>query len=474
MPGESTAAADAPGRTVSVTRSTSPSRTRALVALVVLGSALRVWGAFSHGLTFDETFTAMAARRSPGDLLWYLRSFDAHPPLDYLLRLPLAQAGASDVALRAPSVLFSCAALVLFAWWMRRFPQRLGLIATALVACSTFQVHYGSEARMYALLQLLGVAAAIVAERWLRGPERWHPLAIGALLTVALFDHASAIVFGLGMFALAGLRRDADAWRWRAGVAGAGVVWLVLWGPALLEQQRGDWAGWIPPTTLPRFVDGVARQVTWQPVAWLVLGVTVAGAVVLARRDRVIGRLWLLGAAIPFVVAGVIGVFVSFYFDKTLSLSSWAVPLACAAALDAVVERMRTVGLALVAITVLFVVAGTTSFLANSQWDYDVSIAHLERVARPGDVIAVQPARYADLAEWRIGVRGELSSTPVTVRGLRDSAAFRLGPREGASRAPRVWLLRFTGFDSRLGGFERCGRDWTDGVTDIVCLAAPR
>jgi hypothetical protein len=446
---------------------------RTLIGFVVLGSVLRVWGAFSHGLTFDETFTAMAGRRSPGDLLWYLRHFDAHPPLDYLLRSPLAQAGVPDVVLRAPSLLFSCAALALFAWWMRD-RGRVGVVATALFALSTFQVHYGSEARMYALLLLLGVAAAIVAERWLRAPQRWHAFAIGGLLAVALFDHASAAVFGIGMMTLPGLRGDRAAWQWRAGVAGAGATWLVLWGPALLDQQQGDWASWIPRTTVSRFLDGVVRHLTWEPVTWAVLALVVIGVVALLRRDRPLGRLWLLGAALPFAIAGVVGVAVSFYFDKTLSMSSWAVPLACAAALDLVIERMRVLGLALVAVALVVTAAGTVSFLANSDWDYDLSTERLEAVVGPGDVIAVQPARYADLVEWRIGVRGELPSVPVTVRGLRDSAALRLEPTAGEARPARIWLLRFTGFDSRVGGFGRCAPTWTDGVTDIVCLTPRR
>ena len=57
-----------------------------LPAIVVLGIALRVWRILSNGLTFDESFTAMAGRLPVGDLLSYLRHNDSHPPLDYLLR----------------------------------------------------------------------------------------------------------------------------------------------------------------------------------------------------------------------------------------------------------------------------------------------------------------------------------------------------------------------------------------------------
>src|SRR5262245_12581727 len=97
-----------------------------LVGLVLLGAAVRAWQLGAFGATFDESFTAMAGRRSVGDLLDYLRAHDSHPPLDYLLRAPIARAGLSDAALRLPSFVFAVAALALFAWWMRD-RGRLGL-----------------------------------------------------------------------------------------------------------------------------------------------------------------------------------------------------------------------------------------------------------------------------------------------------------------------------------------------------------
>ena len=231
-----------------------------LPLIVVLGVALRVWRILSNGLTFDESFTALAARLPVGDLLSYLRHNDSHPPLDYLIRAPFARAGASDFLLRSPSLLFSCAALALFAWWMRERGW-LGVIATALMAASTFQVLYGGDARMYALLQLLGVAAAIITERWLRAPARWHAWAIGAVLLVALFDHVSGALLGAGLLAVAGVRRDRDAWRWRLVVTGAGLVWLAAWGPVMVDQLGGQWASWIPRTTPLGFAQTVSRQI---------------------------------------------------------------------------------------------------------------------------------------------------------------------------------------------------------------------
>src|SRR5690348_5229096 len=150
----------------------------ALALAVVAGAVLRLWGLGAHRLGYDEAFTAMAGRMPVGDLFAYLRTNDSHPPLDYLLRAPLARAGANEFLFRLPSAVFSVAALALFAWWMRRYALA-GIVATALLAVSDFELMHGRTARMYAELELIGVVAAVLADSWLRRPRRWHAPALG-------------------------------------------------------------------------------------------------------------------------------------------------------------------------------------------------------------------------------------------------------------------------------------------------------
>ncbi|MFI5048163.1 MAG: hypothetical protein ACHQIG_13940, partial [Acidimicrobiia bacterium] len=363
-------------------------------AVVVVGVVLRIWRALHNGPSFDESFTAMAGRRPLGDLFAYLARADSHPPLDYLLRMPLARAGAADFWLRSPSIVFSCAALALFAWWMRDRGW-FGLLATALLACSTFQVLQGGEARMYALLQLLGVGAAVIGERWLRSPRAWHAWCLAAITLVALFDHVSGLLLGLGLLALAGLRADRDAWRLRGLLAGTGAVWLVLWGPVAVDQLGHSWSDWVPRTTATVFARTIAQQLVSVDVAiWPLCVAVVLGGVVLVRRDPRLGRVWIALGAVPFATAAVVGLATAFLLPRTLTLASWAPVLALAALLDAVRVRWRLVGRVVAVAVPVIVLLATATFLAGKTWDYDLSIAELERVAHPGDVVAVRPARY--------------------------------------------------------------------------------
>ena len=298
-------------------------------------------------MTFDESYTAIVSRRPLGGLLDYLRHTDLHPPLDYILRMPLGHAGASDFALRLPSVVFSSAALALFAWWMRKRGW-VGVIATSLVAVSTFQLIYGGEARMYALLQLIGVRAAVIGEQWLRAPRSWHAWAIGALVLVAVFDHVQGFLLAAGLLRARGARRDREAWRWRVGLVAAGAAVAPRLGtvvpgatesPVVVVDAAHDASA---ASRTPSPSDSSTRKVSRRSCS----SRSSSAAVCLVRRDRVLGRLWIACGVLPFALASVIGLFEGFLFDRTLSIAAWAPPLAVAWLLGEIVRRWRLIGVA--------------------------------------------------------------------------------------------------------------------------------
>src|SRR5438132_383528 len=89
----------------------------------------------------------------------------------------------------------------------------------------------------FVAIVVLGVAAAIVAERWLSDDApRWCEWAAGALVTLALFDHVSGFLLAAGMLAVAGVRADRRAWVWRAAIGAAIALWAVAWGTSFAHQ----------------------------------------------------------------------------------------------------------------------------------------------------------------------------------------------------------------------------------------------
>ncbi len=317
----------------------------ALVAVVLVGAAFRLWGLGANRLGYDEAFTAMAGRLPLGSLFGYLRAHDSHPPLDYLLHLPLARLGVSAFWFRVPGVLCSIGALGLFAWWMRD-RGRVGVLATAIMACSAFEIVHGRDARMYAELELIGVAVAVLAYAWLRAPRRRHAYLLGILVLLGLLTHVSMFLVGAGLLALPGLRRDREAWRWRSAIVAAGAGWAVLWGSSFLVQARGGHSDWIPRTTPGRVVDTVSSLVTKDTAFALVIVFAVAaGGVLLVRNDRWMGRVWCACFVVPLALATVAGLVAPVLLDRTLTMVAWAPMFAIAVVLDRLIrQRARARG----------------------------------------------------------------------------------------------------------------------------------
>ena len=460
-----------PARVVSVAEPRVRATTATLTSLVVMGAALRLWGLGANRLNYDESFTAMAGRLPLGSLFSYLRTNDSHPPLDYLLHLPLARLGVDEFWFRLPGVACSIAALVLFAWWMRD-RGRAGVLATAVLALSAFEIVHGREARMYAELELLGVGVAILAESWLRTPRRRHATILFVLVLAGLFTHVSMFLVGAGLFALAGRRIDRDAWRWRGAILGAGIVWAAVWGPSFLVQTGGGHSDWIPRTTPSGVVDTVASLVTGGTVAALgVFVVVVAGGVLLIRRDPGLARVWGVCFAIPIALAALAGLVAPVLLDRTLTMTAWAPALAVGLVLDTLLTRRRLLGVAVVAIMTLLIVAPAVGAVTSTSGP-DRALRRLEALARPGDVVAVRSAIKAPEIDWALGVRGGQPWRPVTLVGITPKVAgLRLG---NGLASGRVLVLDWNSKLCSAPGYDRCAPDQRFGTNRIVCLRVDR
>jgi hypothetical protein len=437
-----------------------------LVVLVAFGALLRVWGVGANRLGYDEAFTAMAGRHSLGDLFDYLRLNDSHPPLDYLIRLPLARAGVDELWFRMPSVACSVAALALFAWWMRR-RGAAGVIATGLLAVSAFQLIHGRAGRMYAELELLGVVAAVLSDGWLRRPRRWHAPAIGVLVFLTLLTHVSGFLLAAGLFALPGFRRDREAWRWRAAIAGGGFGWSLLWGPSFLVQARGGHSDWIPSTTVDGMVHTYARLVAYDPqLHVIVLLAVVAGGVVVWRRDRQLGRVLVCCAVVPALLAAATGTVAPVLLDRTLTFAAWGPLLAIGFLVGAIAQRARVVAaVVIVAIAIAAVPAAIN--VVETRSGPDRALRHLEQVVRPGDVVATRPSGKLPELAWSIGVRGPEPFHTVSLTGLGHTAGFELGH---GTRSGRIWLLDWTRRPLPGPDRPRCAPDWSPGSSRVLCL----
>jgi len=438
-------------------------RTAALLLAVAIGIAARWWRLGARLYQYDEAFTAVVARRPLGGLIPFLRHNDSHPPLDYLIRAPFAHDGYDLFALRAPSAIFSTCALVLFAWWMRRRGW-FGVLATFVMAINGFQLLFGREARMYALLQLLGVIAAMVLAAWLEHPRRVHAVIIGVVVFIGAMDHASMLFFAVGFLVAARTRRDRPAWEWRAGVVGGIAAWSAVWGPSFVVQARDDHASWIPPTSLDRIAIAGGRLVSLRSgpelLAFVVL---VVGLLCLARTHTDLARLALVAFVLPSALVALCGVFVPILIERTLTIGAWA-PCLALAAIPAFAAKLgsRFAVAAVVVVMVITVPSGID--VLTAKWPDDDVARALRSVAGPGDVVAIDPGGWAALTDY--GVASALGGAqPVEIDGLAPKTAFLVGH---AQPTGRIWLA--TQFHQSSIAGDACGQSFRVGEFRIQCV----
>ena len=423
------------------------------VALVV-GLAARWWDLGGPGLSFDETFTAAYSGLPINEIPAALRANDSHPPLDYLLR-HLFVGPHSELWLRVPSAAFASLALVVVVRWMRRRAW-FGVGVVTMFALSPFQLLYGRQARMYALMTLVGVLVAVVAERWIDGDERsrWA-VAVGALTAIACLDHAGGLFLAAGIFALPGLRRDPAAWRWRAAPVAAVLVWALLWGPAFLDQTGRNAGLWIPTTTPSTFdavVDGMVSLM--DGTRWIVTALTLVGGLVLVVLDRKLGRVWSALFFGPLVVLAIVGLHYRIVLPRTLAASAWALPVAWAGLVQWCWRRWAPVAVVLGSIMALVTIRSIPVAVGFDE-GYSQAVTTAVEAVEPGDALLVHPYWLWPLASWN-GMDGPGGEPPPPLDGVDG----RYWQRPGAEPTGRTWVVEPKTYRFDRKEWPSCG-EWT-------------
>jgi mannosyltransferase len=232
----------------------------ALVAIVLVGAALRLAGLGAEPFWLDEAHTANFTKLTVSELWSFEDPFDTVNPPGFILLMKIwTQVSRSDEWFRLLSALAGTATIpIVYAIGLRVANRRVGLFAAAFVALSGYLVRYSQEARAYALITLLAAMAlwAVVqltaepegpeATPWRRassggGRRRltWTDLAwptYGVAVGLSMHLHNTAVGIPLASNLAVGLwwltvrpRPERFARNW----IGANLLALVVWSPWL-------------------------------------------------------------------------------------------------------------------------------------------------------------------------------------------------------------------------------------------------
>ena len=188
--------------------------------LAVLAFVVVLWGIGTPSFWRDESVSVMAATMSFDELWKLLGEIDAVHALYYLLLRPFAAFG-GELAARLPSALAVAGATFgIVAIGRRVATPQVGLFAGLIYAVLPMVSRYGQEARSYALVSAVAVAATWV----LLGERRSRYLGYGLLVALLGWFHLYALLLLPAHAVTVVLRRRTEIIPWLAAVAGAGLL----------------------------------------------------------------------------------------------------------------------------------------------------------------------------------------------------------------------------------------------------------
>ncbi len=205
-----------------------------LLTLILLAAlALRLFHIQMQSLWFDEGWSAFAADQPT---LAAAANADAtNPPLYYVALNVFAHGlGDSTFALRLFSTFAGLLVIVVtYALARRTFGARAGVFAAVGASVLPLLWWAAQEARMYTLLALLIVTAALALDQLLRRPKHWAWLALWATELTLLYTHNTGpvVVVWVNLIVLAAWMhrrslRFPDWSVWIGGQVGVTLLWL--------------------------------------------------------------------------------------------------------------------------------------------------------------------------------------------------------------------------------------------------------
>lgn len=438
-----------------------------------LGAILRLATLGRQSLWLDEGTSYWLANRSWQALLTSLPSYDPHPPLHYLILQPMIALGGNEWLLRLPSALAGIASIgLLFALGKELFDRKTALTAAFILAISPFHLWFAQEARMYALVAALSLAAGLFAARALRTNRRFDWLVFGLCEGLALLADTAAIWFVLAantawLLSLKKHWRAHRFWPWIAAQLLALLLYLP-WLPNFLQQFSGGFASWIPPATLTilartltDFIGSYEQRSTLESIFALVVLLT---PLVIAARQLfreastrkiqyvLLGCWFLVPIGLAFLISqpylsvpllsSIVGQGRSIFLTRNLIVASF--PLYLWLARSLILSRRLVLFAALVALVAMSGVSYYQNVLRDSKEDYRTAAQMVREQATPDALILFVPpylklpfAYYYDRSPFTEISLDTLTDGVIGDRTLQTGTS----PVELLDHYQRVWLI---------------------------------
>lgn len=387
----------------------------AIAGALLLGLLCRLPTLVSRSIWMDEAYSFWFSSLSWTDLWTKTPFYETHPPFYYsLLKLWMSAAGSSEIGMRSLSVVASLATIGLTGFAPRlmgfgRRYDRVGILASILLAVNAGNIEYAQQARPYALqtffCTMLILASAILLRKMLSARRHARSLSdewplcvsIGVFAGITLWLHNTSpfIILGnwLGLFAA--IVAFSPYRRFDLAVSiKALAIGILIWAPCvpilLIESRTVESAFWA--TISPKMLTWPLTLATGGKLAFIPVSILFAlGWHRLYRARKGIALYVLAILLIPMAAIFTVSYLIKPVF--VVRTFEWmAPPFLLLASYGALVPG-RTARLRLLAIPLVIIlcVAQVRLYYRTETEDLRGLANYLASERHPGDLILVYP-----------------------------------------------------------------------------------
>ncbi|HET6351025.1 MAG TPA: glycosyltransferase family 39 protein [Coriobacteriia bacterium] len=477
-------------------------RLRALVALLaitIVGAALRLWTVTSRGLWLDEASQIGQFNGTVWDTI-VSQVGGTHPPLYHIcMHFWTHWFGTSEFALRSMSLCVGVVSIPVAYWAATTiYDRRVGLLTATVVAFSPYHIWYSQEARMYSMMFLFGLLSLGTFVIALRENtfKRW--LIYGIVTLFGLFTQYFFLLLLGGQFLyyffvefwgrlrrMRAERRSLVLWRkpllvfqdvptlapWLItyGILAACVILWMDWAvffPAAGEARlvsslthTGLGYGAPPPSLAPRFNDigmTLVEVISGFHAPWMVYALVAMWPLLIYAALLALGKGRAMRPESSFLlfsmISGTLVIWSLGQWQGVVLLSRYLMAMSTAGAilvgvmLDSLKPKHRY---ALLAVALVIAVAAwfnqSTDGQSMGRYQNREAFTYVAKNYQPGDVVLYEPFYIDDLANYYLPKDISSSGLPMfsSTGVFRDTSEMMgqdldriVGP------ARRVWVVR--------------------------------
>lgn len=354
-----------------------------LLAIIILSIGLRLFALESEGLWLDE---AIAGYHGGQSLLHILNFVDANPPLHLLVLHPFTYLGIGEFALRLPSVIFGVLSVFLiYLLGKKMFNPRAGLIASLLLAVSSFHIFYSQEARPYSLFFFLSMLSFYFYMKFSKRPSRKNTITYLVSTILAIYTHYFAIFVPVVQAIHSFSRKNKKRWFQTQ------LILVISFIPAVFLiirffEEIGTF--WLSQDFLNDLISIPFVFTGSMELAFLYGALTVAGLAVIWKKknNRNLLLLWLL---LPLLIPLVISFYKVIFLPKYVIFSLVPILLLASATLDKIKTRSSVPILALLLILSFFPLS--SHYFAQDYEDWRAVSAYADSLPKQYTNVLLEP-----------------------------------------------------------------------------------